>query len=400
LTGTAELTLEITDLASGGDGVAREASGRVVFVPATAVGDVVTVALVQQRRQWARGRVVEVVRPSPSRVAPGCEYFVEGSCGGCQWQHLSRDAQVAAKQALVGSALRKAVAAGLEVRPILTPAPAKGWRRRARLHVKGGVAGFYAPRSHQLTRIDRCEQLDPRLQALLPALQAAQLPEGELHLLIGMDGAIAVATTRAWPGAAHLLGGTVVSVQAGSTRLGAPHIEVEPGLFVDAAGFAQAGEAGNAELTRQLLAALPATPGRLLELFAGGGNFTRHLVGCGWRVTASDIAPPATPVAGTTFISGAAVDVVGGLSAERFDAVVLDPPRTGAAEVVGALSPKLARDLVYVSCDPASLARDLELLVARGFRPVWAQPLDLMPDTSHLEVVVRMVAADFAANSP
>ena len=115
------IDLDITALAAGGDGVARDDNGRVTFVPRTAVGDRARVTLLEEKKSFARGELVELVTPSADRVAPPCEYFLAG-CGGCAWQHVARPAQLAAKQAIVVGALRKLE--GLAIEPIAAPAPA------------------------------------------------------------------------------------------------------------------------------------------------------------------------------------------------------------------------------------------------------------------------------------
>ena len=125
-----ELTIE--SLAAGGDGVARDADGRVTFVPRTAVGDRVRVEMVSSRKRFARAEVRELVAASPDRVEVVCPHF--DRCGGCHWLHISPDAQSRAKQQILADALRHTVDAGLELRPLLTPVSPLGWRRRARLH--------------------------------------------------------------------------------------------------------------------------------------------------------------------------------------------------------------------------------------------------------------------------
>src|SRR5207253_5299087 len=129
----------------------------------TAPGDRVRVRITDARASFARGELVEVIAPSPARVAPPCGYFVAG-CGGCQWQHVARPAQLAAKQAIVEGALRKT---GAIIAPIADPAPAYHWRRRARFHVAGGKLGLYAAGSHRVLPLAHCPQLEPALDAPL-----------------------------------------------------------------------------------------------------------------------------------------------------------------------------------------------------------------------------------------
>jgi 23S rRNA (uracil1939-C5)-methyltransferase len=374
-----EIEVEVTALAAGGDGVARDAQGRVTFVPRSAVGDVVRIRLVEQKKRFARGEVFGIVMPSRDRVEPPCPFFKVG-CGGCQWQHISRPAQLAAKQAIVEGALRKLP--GLVVENIADPAPPYGWRRRARFHVVGGQVGLFAYATNQIVPIDRCPQLEPLLDDALRTAIAEEPIDGELHLLLGHDGSVAVT-----------LGETPLPIA------GAPAsevIEIEPGLQGRASDFAQASRSGNAALIAITRAALgkPTGKGSLLELYAGAGNLTRGFIEDGWKVVSSDVAAPAKPLDGVKFELGNARDVTQRLTKRKntaFDAVVLDPPRAGAAEAVEGLIALRPSTIVYVSCDPSTLARDAEALGAAGYRAERAWPIDMMPQTSHVEVVMKLV---------
>jgi 23S rRNA (uracil1939-C5)-methyltransferase len=376
--------VEITALAAGGDGVGR-VDGKVTFVAYTAVGDRVRARVVEGKAGWQRAEVVEVIAPSGDRVAPPCAVF--GRCGGCQWQHVARPAQLAAKQAIVAGALRKAIARGLEVAPILDPAPAYGWRRRARLHVAGGAVGFFAARTHAVVDAPACPQLDPALDRAVAAIRGARPPDGELDVAIGAGGDVVVATRAAWPDAAAVVGTAgIVGVEAGGAAHGTVELELEPGLWARASDFAQASAAGNAVLVAEVVRALGPARGALLELYAGGGNFTRALVAAGWDVTAADVVAPRRPIAGARWLTASATDAVSHLAGQTFAAVLLDPPRTGAPEVAPALA-ALAPHVVYVSCDPATLGRDLERI---QLAPRRALPLDLMPQTAHVEVIATL----------
>lgn len=390
--------LEVTALAAGGDGVARDAGGRVTFVPRTAPGDRVRVRLVKETKSFARGELVEIVTPSPDRIAPPCEYFVAG-CGGCQWQHVTRAAQLAAKHAIVAGALRQLP--GLVVEDVLDPCPPYGWRRRARFHVRGGKVGLYAHGSRDLIPIAHCPQLEPELDAALHVVAALTPPDGELALLRGHHGEIVVGVERPWRGAPGVLGRVgIVGVIAGGTGHGRTLVEVEPGLYGGPWDFAQASAAGNAALVETVRRALggpdaaaavgSATPRRLLELHAGAGNFTRTFVAAGWDVVASDVAAPARPVERVRFEVGPAERILDRV-AGPFDAIVLDPPRTGALEAMAGIAKHAPPVVVYISCDPATLARDAKRLVEAGYRAERAWPVDLMPQTSHVEVVLRLV---------
>ena len=220
-------------------------------------------------------------------------------------------------------------------------------------------------------------------------MAAATPPDGELALVLAQDGRVAVATERAWRGAERLLGRAgIAGVLAGDVAHGDVVLEIEPGLWGGPRDFAQASTAGNAALVAQARAALGPGPGRLLELYAGAGNFTRGFSADGWDVTPSDAVAPARPPAG--FQLGAARDVLLRL-AGPWDAIALDPPRIGAAEAIDGILRAAPRTIVYVSCDVATLARDAARLTdSRAYRATDAWPLDLMPHTAHVEVVMRL----------
>ncbi|HUS32945.1 MAG TPA: TRAM domain-containing protein [Kofleriaceae bacterium] len=409
-----EVELEVTALAAGGDGVARDEQGRVTFIPRTAVGDVVRVQFVEEKKRFARGEVFGIVKPSRDRVEPPCPFFKMG-CGGCQWQHISREGQLVAKQTIVEGALRKLP--GLVVEKIADPSPPYGWRRRARFHVVNGQVGLFAYATNQLLPIDRCPQLEPQLDDALRAAIAEEPVDGELHLLLGHDGTVAVtvgdaavdvgraaaetiaraAGDIATAAADQVIEAARAASKAAATGLAASEvIEIEPGLQGRAVDFAQASRAGNSALISITRAALGKGPGKLLELYAGAGNLTRAFLEDGWSIVASDVVAPAKVREGVRFELGNARDVTQRLTKRKntaFDAVVLDPPRTGAAEAIESIAQLEPKTIVYVSCDPATLARDAQTLVDAGYRAERAWPIDMMPQTAHVEVVMKLTRA-------
>ncbi len=381
------LELTVTALAAGGDGIARDATGRVTFIPRTVPGDVVRAQVSQATSSFARAKLVEIVAPSPDRVEPECGHFTRG-CGGCQWQHVARGVQLEAKHGNVAGALRKLV--GLVVHPIAAPAPALHWRRRARFHVTAGAVGLYELDSHHVIGIDHCPQLEAALDTALAQVASSSPPDGELALVVGHAGDVAVAVDRPWRGAPALVGKAAIrGVIAGGEVHGAPVIEIEPGLWGGPRTFAQASAAGNAALIARTREVVGQGPGRLLELYAGSGNFTRGFIADRWDVLATDAVAPERSI-GAEHRAGAVKDVLVAL-AGPFDVVVLDPPRAGAAEAIEDIARLAPRTIAYVSCDPATLARDATRLVALGYRATDAWPFDLMPQTSHVEVVMALV---------
>lgn len=393
MNGDVVIELEVTALAAGGDAVGRDATGRVTFVAGAAPGDRIRARIVETHRSFARGELVEVLVASPARVAAPCPLAAARTCGGCPWMHVSAEAQLAAKQELAAGALRKLIARGLALAPPRAPVLPLRWRRRARFHIGGGAIGLDAPRSRRITDIAVCLQLDARLEAALGEVRAALGPgfdgAGELHLALGhrgdvhvvLEAPVAAAVADSLVGRAGIAGVVVPAHVAGAAA-----IEVEPGLVAPADAFAQASEAGNRALIAEVIAAVAPAPGlRVLELFAGSGNFTRPLVAAGAEVVANDAREAS--IAGARFEVGPAAEVVKRLAHERFDVVLLDPPRTGARDAVTALAALAIPRVIYVACDAATLARDLEILDAAGWSPRRAQVLDLMPQTAHLEIV-------------
>lgn len=437
----AEIELVVESLAAGGDGVGRDAGGRVTFAPYTAPGDTVKVRLDEAHKDYAHGEPVEIVVSSGYRVDAPCPHFVARTCGGCQWQHLGESVQAAAKDELTARLLRKHAAAGMELYPLRAEVPPYYWRRRARLHwyrprkADAATVGFYAPRSHHVTDIPACVQLEPVLK------QAVDILRTDLAPALGRQGAIEVLSSEASAGhpaevhvfihgsagadeAAALVGkGPIAGVMldldadeparrpapggAGEKPVrrarkrapqswGKPTIELEPGLPGRADWFAQPSHAGNRVLLEIVAeAAGPRAGQRVLELYAGSGNLSRILAPDAAAFVAVDHRKPPWPLPmglDESFLAGDVAAVTARLADEgqRFDLVVLDPPRTGARDVVAAIAALEPSRIVYVSCDLATLARDLDLFASAGYQPRWAQPLDLMPQTAHIEIVTLL----------
>jgi 23S rRNA (uracil1939-C5)-methyltransferase len=402
-----EVEVEIDGLAPGGDAVGRQrdaagsesaSNGRATFVPLAAPGERVRVRIEREKGRVAWGELVAIERPGPARVAPACPLF--GTCGGCQWQHVGIEGQRAAKQAIVARAL------GFDVPAVRLAGEGYAYRDRAKWAVgQGGALGFRARRSHGVVDhvVDGryvCLLPGPELARAFPALRAmarGMAPEIEIEAQAGADG-VHVNVVRADPTSAgharrevdRLAAAGVVGLSIGGKNLwGRPDVDVaEPGtapLRVPAGGFAQVGRGANAALVAAVLEAVGDEPGEVVELYAGSGNFTRHLVQR-WpgRIHASD-GDPAAVARGRANVPGASWSA--GVPRVEADTVLLDPPREGADRPHLSAAARARRQIVYVSCDPQTLARDARLLSQSGFRPTSAVALDLMPQTFHVEVV-------------
>ena len=404
-----EVTVEIDGLAMGGDAIGRQrdpagaesaSDGRATFVPLAAPGERVRVRIEREKGRVAWGELTAIERPSPDRVAPPCPLF--GSCGGCQWQHVSIDVQRAAKKAIVERAL------GIAIPLVRVVGPELGYRDRAKLTVgKAGTLGFHARRSHDIVDVGeppRCPLFGPELARALPALRAlahGMAPGIELEVQAGAEGvhlnvvrADAVSTAHARREIDRLNEAGIVGLSfAGKPALGRAEVDVaEPGspaLAIPGGGFAQVGRAANAALVAAVLEAVGPEPGIVLEMYAGSGTFTRHLVavtdtGGRGRVFACD-GDPAAVERGRRNVPAAVWSAR--LPADSPDTVVLDPPREGADRFHLTAAIRARRRIVYASCDPQTLGRDARHLKADGFRLVQAVALDLMPQTFHVEVV-------------
>jgi 23S rRNA (uracil1939-C5)-methyltransferase len=379
----AVIELRIDELAAGGDGVGRAPDGRVVFVPFTAPGDRVRVQLTQTRPRFARARVETLLEPGPARTDPVCPVF--GSCGGCAWQHVAYPAQLAAKARILEDALRRIGKLSLPGELTVEPSPsAYGYRSRARVLVEGGRVGFRRRSSHVLCATTRCPVLLPALDAELHAL-ARQPPrdEGEWELAWGGD-----AVRRAPLAAA---GHERVWLEVAGERVG-----ISPGVFAQA----------NALLLPALAERLLACAGSgaaALELYAGAGCFTLPLARRFEKLVAleADAGAVADLHANLAASGTTNVDVMGetlehalareGLALLAPEVLVLDPPRAGLPEgAVAALARLRPARVVYLSCDPATLARDLALWFGAGWALRSVQGFDLFPQTPHIEALALL----------
>jgi 23S rRNA (uracil1939-C5)-methyltransferase len=417
----APIRLTTGDMAYGPHAVARH-EGKVVFVRGAAPGDVVDAVITEHRRAFAFADTVGVVEPSDQRRTPPCPYLPR--CGGCPWQHLTYEAQLAAKQRIVAEQLRRIAGLDLPVAPVLASPREFGCRRRIKLRVDGGAVGYYAAASHTLVPVEHCLLGEPAVDAAIASTVglvrtlAAPLRRIELIARDGDSDRVVLAgeveghwvesdesRCRAWLAAHPQVQGLILHGRGWQRRWGDAQVEAAPeddlALIAQAPVFTQANRLMNRTLVATVLRWVDPQPGQhVLDLYAGAGNFSLPLRRRGASViaveqnrqAAADAAANAErhPGAPMRVISARAERAVERLAAEgaHFDAVVLDPPRSGAAGCVPALLRLGAPRLVYVSCDPATLARDLSRLSGR-YQVEAVQPLDLFPHTYHVETVVR-----------
>ncbi len=410
----------IESIAGGGDGVGRLADGMTVFVPRSAPGDVVRIEIVERKGRWCRARLAVVEQPGPDRTSPRCAHYLADRCGGCQLQHLTGDAQRAVKGRIVGDALRRI--GGLRIDDPDIVASASPWRYRTKITLRApdrpgdgeegspvGLHPFDDP--GRVFPPDDCPITRKSVMNLWSSIRRANLPphidalilredrRGQRHAVIVSDppcrlgslpDEVADPTISWWwkpvRGAARVVGGPEGAY---------------PGL---------AFEQSNADLAAMIradaVAALGPVEGRVVwDLYGGVGDTARALAEAGAVVWSVDVDRRAHQWARTAFegdASRAVTYVTGRVEAvlSRLptpDAVIVNPPRTGLANAVaGPLAAwggqvGGAGKVVYISCDPATLARDLARLTTLRLSSLHA--FDLFPQTSHVEVLAVLERA-------
>ena len=427
---TEPVVVEIRSVDGRGRGVA-EAAGRRMRVPGALAGERVRVRYRRRRKREDEGEVVEVLAAAPGRVAPRCPHFY--GCGGCDWQHLDPDAGLRAKEAGVLAALAAAGAAPERVAPAIR-GPRFGYRRKARLGVRyvpgkgGALVGFREKSGNRLAVLESCAVLHPavgprvgELRSLVGALDARErIPQ--IELAAGDGGAMLVFRHLDPLGAADrerlrrfaAASGLGVALQPGGPDSLTPLAGgVDLSYRLDRFGldlrfhpldFVQVNAEVNAALVERAVEELrPA--GRVLDLFCGIGNFTLPIASRGAAVTGIEGDPRLVERARenarrngldrtarfeTADLSGP--DALAPFLAEGVDRLLLDPPRSGAAEALRSLAGARAPErIVYVSCDPESLARDVGWLVrSLGYRLRALALADMFPHTSHVETVATL----------
>ena len=416
-TAVGEETVAIESVAAGGDGVGRLADGMTVFVPRTAPGDRVAVTTVRRRRRHAHATLARVLEPGPGRVEPRCRHFTRDRCGGCQWQHLSAEAQGAAKRRVVGDALRRIGGLAVEDPPLVPSPRAFAYRATITLTVRwtaaGPEAGFHRDDPGEpVFALERCEIAREELLALWTALRPAlgALPRGNdvrLKLRVAPDGALHVVvgggegawTTAPALAAAVASGGLSATVWWEPTG-GAVRRMAGPAAERGAVAFAQVNPEVAAILRAAVLAAVPAARGRALDLYAGAADVGLALASLGWDAVSVEADAGATARAADRVREAHSALRVVTDRVERCldgllpaDLVVANPPRAGLDEgVAAALAARAPRRLVYVSCDPATLARDLRRLGAEPSR-LALTCYDMFPQTSHVETLAVLERA-------
>jgi len=379
----------VESVAFGGHGVAR-IDGMAAFIPFTVDGDVVEAEarIIKKRHLIARPK--KIIAPSPHRTGPRCRYFAR--CGGCQYQHIEYGHQLEIKHRQVIEALRRIGGLpDISVRPIIASPQPYSYRGKAEFHVsfdQGDLCmGFFDLTGAKVLDIERCEIADESINRTYAQNRNRIMKDGRP----GLDRFVIWSENAAGIECADRPGNDVICRQVKDRIFQAP-----------AAGFFQ----GNIFLTGALVdAVLDAAACKdfdsVLDLYCGSGLFSVFLAQSGARVTGIEIDSSAVECARANalaaglkqaeFHEGNVEDFLRSAQDKTFSIIVLDPPRAGcekgALAAAAALNPQ---KIVYISCDPATQARDLRILIEQGFSLKYVQPLDMFPQTKHIETVALL----------
>jgi 23S rRNA (uracil1939-C5)-methyltransferase len=432
------LHLKIEKLIYGGDGLARlpadeRGRGKAVFLPFVLAGEQVDIDLTEEKPGFARGRATDILEASPHRVKPGCPYFM--ACGGCHYQHSSYEHQLEIKASVLRENLHRMAKVELPSELRMHPSPPWNYRNRTRLRVRVEpefALGYFKYGSHQLLPVQECpissQQINKAIAAMWQAGRAGILDPGlreieffadaeDQQLLVEAFCAremkpsageqLAQALSTALPGAVGVTvfpepphEGRENAPREALATVGAPALSYKTAAAtyrVSAGSFFQTNRYLTDELVRIVTAGV--SGGTAIDLYAGVGLFTAVLSREFERVLAVEASQQSHKDLG--YNSPANVKTVharvdqylkDATAQLRADLIVVDPPRGGLGEPVAKALTRLgAPRLTYVSCDPATLARDLVPLLAAGYHIQEAHMVDLFPQTFHVESVFHLV---------
>ena len=405
------MPVRILRLAAGGDGVAKLPDGRTLFVPRTAPNDQVELTGLREHKRFARARLARVVEPSPQRVEPRCPHYVRDECGGCQLQHVDNETQLASRRSFVGDALRRIAKREVPDPPIVPAKKTYDYRTKLTLHARDGgrrIGLYRYDRADQIFDLQWCHitvpelmelwQVVRRLRSLLPPqLEQVVLRldrQGGRHLLAR------VGQGEVWSGAERLHRELARNGAAATIwwqpEGGAPRAMAGSGEAFPATVFEQVHPEMGDRVRQFAVEQLGDVSGRKVwDLYAGIGETTALLTARGAIVESVELDRRAVAEAeargpAARRFGGRVEDLLGKLG--HPDLVIANPPRSGMDERVATALDQLRPDrLVYISCDPATLARDLLRLEHFQLRRVEA--FDLFPQTTHVETVVLLEPA-------
>lgn len=383
----AEIEVELSELAPKGDAIGQ-VGDKAVFVSAAIPGERVKVRIRRHRREWIAVDLLEVLQPSPDRIEPRCPLFSE--CSGCQFQHIAYPRQLELKRQVVARQLREH--GGFEEAPV---APVLGadepwhYRNHARFTVQQGQLGFVRHFRRQFLPVAQCPIMEPRINEVMTTLHGTLEGATQCNVRVGRPEGSLMIQPRLPEAEGRPPSGQPALVDE---LLGRP-------FRISAAAFFQVNRAQAERLIELVRERVNAGPqGVVVDAYAGVGTFAVLLAPHVGRVIAIEESGPAVEDARINAEGLASVELRLGKSEEILgqlegpvDAIILDPPRSGCRpDALQAVIEHGPARVVYVSCEPESLARDLRVLVDGGYTLLEVQPVDMFPQTHHVECVATL----------
>lgn len=399
----ATIELKLTGLAYGGEAFGRDEDGRMVFVAFGLPGERVRVQLSETHARWARGRLLQVLEPAAERIEPRCQHF--GHCGGCHYQHMPYERQLEAKRAILADQLERI--GGFSEPPVQpTVASPEPWNYRSRLRFHRDRAGelcFISWHDKDPFPVEVCHLPQPEVDELWPRLELdPELPIDDVELRADSFGERMIVLHSQEPPQVEMnldLPASVIWLgpEGGQVLAGDPQLTMQVRgreFRLSPASFFQVNHSLTEKLVEMVLEAAAPQPGDVIyDLFAGVGLFSAFLAQAGARLIAVEESPWACADFEANLadlddvaLYEAPVEQALPSISEPPQTVVLDPPRAGLSQA--SLSQLLTRQpqrIVYVSCDPATMARDGKRLAQGGYHLERAVPIDLFPQTYHIE---------------
>jgi 23S rRNA (uracil1939-C5)-methyltransferase len=409
--------IEITAMTFGPYGIGHS-DGKAVMAPHAVPGDLVEVKIATDRRDYAIAKIERVLRASRDRREPPCPYLPR--CGGCDWQQVEYSAQLRLKAGLIAAEFHRALGVEIDADGLIEPARDEfGYRSRIRLKVgTDGRLGFHELGSNSLVAIDRCIVAAGELRMPVELARALGRRCMEIEVVGGNRGEVLVAYLAKPPSAAEVaqaqrivasdgrIAGIILRGGGGREVVGKAEIavEIESGCVIEAEAdlFSQVNRAQNLRLVAAVIEmAGVSEETNTLDLFCGAGNFSLPMARRGAQVTGVDADTLAIDAARrmaarmglreAQFIAMRAAETANFLARARYrpEVVIMDPPRTGAPDLMEPIVRLRPRSVIYVSCDPSTLVRDLRSLVTGGYRIDRVRAFDFFPNTHHVEVAVN-----------
>lgn len=401
------IDIRIDSLVYGGDAIGRLADGRAVFVPFAIPGELARGRLVEKKPRYARAELMEILEASPQRVSPRCGHF--SACGGCHYQHMDYPAQLDAKSAIVQEQLRR-IGGLKDILPVETAAaPESCWRYRNHIQfhlTSEGKLGFQKAHSNQTFAIRECHLPEASINQLWPEIDIEPIPGlKRIGIRSGTDEDLMLILESSDPQPLDFsiedLAVSVVHKGPGGNLVlaGSNHIlmEVSGRRFrVSAGSFFQVDTLQANLMVEQIISTLPLNEAMtVLDVYCGVGLFSAFLAPKVKSLVGIEISPEACADFTTnldefdrvSLYEASAEDVLSSISFNP-DVVLVDPPREGlGAKTIDGIFAQAASHLVYISCDPATLARDARRLVSGGYKLVKIALFDMFPQTYHIESV-------------